>query len=47
MNTNFSEEKEYILGEMEQRLSALQLDRVLSTTLKELAIEIGEVPVFC
>ena len=46
MNNDFSEEKKYILGEMAQRLSALRMDRVLSPTLKELAIKIGVVPVF-
>ena len=46
MNNDFSEEKEYILKEMSQRLSALRLDQVLSPTLKELAIKVGVVPVF-
>ena len=46
MTNAFSEEKECVLGEMTQRLSALRLDRVLSPTLKELAIKIGVVPEF-
>ena len=46
MTNDFSEEKEYVIAEMKQRLSALSLDRVLSPILKELAIKIGVVPVF-
>jgi hypothetical protein len=46
MITDFSEEKEYVMEEMRQRLSALHLDRVLSPILKELAIRIGIIPVF-
>ena len=46
MTNDFSEEKEYVIAEMLQRLSALRLDRVLSPTLKELAIKIGVIPVF-
>ncbi len=43
---DFSEEKEYILGEMTQRLAGLLLDQVLSPNLKELSIKIGVIPVF-
>ena len=46
MTDDFSEEKAYVIEEMKQRLSALRLDRMLSPTLKELAIKIGVIPVF-
>lgn len=46
MTNDFSEEKAYVIEEMRKRLSALRLDRVLSPTLKELAIKIGVISVF-
>ena len=47
MTGNFDVEKEYVRGEMQRQLESLIANKVLSPSLKELAIKVGIISVFC